>query len=149
MQQLINRVSEHPFVARRPMVRQFIKFAIVGSINTSIDYLGFAALVTWTHIPYLLANVMTFSVAATNSYILNRRWTFRSADPRWQRQAVAFFSVMAVGLGLNSLALYLFVDHAHIHKLIAKAMGIVIVLFWNFFASRFLVFREASASLPG
>lgn len=149
MRRIINQVSQHPLIAERPMVKQFFKFGLVGAMNTSIDYLGFAALITWTHIPYLLANVMTFSVAATNSYILNRRWTFRNNDPRWQRQAAAFFTVMIVGLTLNSGILFYLVDHAHLHKLLAKAIGIVIVLFWNFFASRFLVFRGTSASLPG
>lgn len=149
MRQLISRVANHPLIAERPMVKHFFKFALVGAVNTSIDYLGFAALVTWTHIPYLLANVMTFSVAATNSYVLNRRWTFRSTDLRWQRQAAAFFTVMVAGLGLNSLALFFMVDHFHLHKLVAKAIGVALVLFWNFFASRFLVFRDVSAGLPG
>lgn len=146
---MIRTLSSHPLFERFPFIKQFIKFGFVGAINTAIDYLGFAALVTWTSIPYLIANVMTFAVASANSYVLNRRWTFRNADPRWRRQVAAFYAVMFVGLLINEAILYTLVDHFQVRKLIAKAIGIVIVLFWNFFASRFFVFRPTSASLPG
>ncbi|MBI5466936.1 MAG: GtrA family protein [Candidatus Kerfeldbacteria bacterium] len=146
---MMQRLTSHPILQRFPSIKQFIKFGFVGALNTTIDYLGFAVLVTWTSIPYLIANVMTFAIASTNSYILNRRWTFRNADPRWRRQAAVFYAVMVVGLVINEAILYTLVDHFQVRKLIAKAIGIVIVLFWNFFASRFFVFRPTSVSLPG
>lgn len=146
---MFRRLTNHPLAQRFPVVRQFTKFALVGTLNTLIDYAVFAGLVFAVNIHYLVANVISFSLAATNSYLLNRRWTFRSRNPAWRREAAKFFVVIVLGLGLNEAILFLLVDFGHIHKLLAKAVGIAVVLFWNFLGTRLWAFRQASASLPG
>ncbi len=146
---MLRRLADHPLAQRFPIVRQFTKFALVGLLNTLIDYAVFAGLVFAVHIHYLVANIISFSLAATNSYLLNRRWTFRSRNPAWRNEAVKFFIIIILGLGLNEVILFLLVDKAHIHALLAKAAGIVVVMFWNFLGTRLWAFRQTPAGLPG
>lgn len=149
MRQLFSKISNHPYVAERPIVKQALKFGLVGAMNTAIDYMIFSSLVYLVHVHYLMANALSFSIAVTNSYVLNRRWTFRSDNPQWRSEAAKFLVVNLIALGLSELLLTVFVDRLSLPKLIAKALAIGIVLFWNFFGTRLWAFRRPPAGLPG
>ena len=148
MNQLINKVANHPLVPRRRVARQFIKFALVGVVNTVIDLSVYSALVFWLDVHYLIANIFAFAAAAGHSYLLNRRWTFRSDDPRWHRQALKYFLVLGIGFGLNELILFILVEHAGFGKLLAKGLAIIIVLFWNFGANKLWTFSATTPPVP-
>jgi len=141
MKNFLQAATQHPFVTKRPMLRQFIKFGIVGVINTVLDYMLFATFFYLLDIHYLWANAMSFSIAVTNSYVLNRRWTFRSDNPRWQKEAIKFLIINIIGLGISELILFIFVEHFQVHQLLAKVGAIVVVLFWNFTGTRLWAFK--------
>src|SRR5437764_15459380 len=112
-------------VAQRHAVRQFLKFCAVGGMSTVIDFGVFALLDRVVHLPehflrllagnaawhafaerhhvgILIAATISFSLAVTNGFYFNRRWTFAhvvGGDPR--RQYVQFVLVNIVGLLLN------------------------------------------------
>ncbi len=149
MKNPITTVTQHPFIQERPAVRQFMKFGIVGVMNTIIDYLIFSGLVYLFHVYFLIANVISFSVAVMNSYIFNRRWTFRSDNPAWRKEATKFLAVNLIGLGLSEVLLSLFVHGFDLSKLLAKALAVVVVLCWNFVGTKLWAFRRPPADLPG
>jgi putative flippase GtrA len=133
-------------LSRNQRVREFYKFAIVGISNTLIDFAIYFLLTRFTvffgeHIIY--ANVISFSVAVTNSYFWNRRWTFRSIDQRRVQQYIKFVIVNCIGLGINSGLLYIFAYEFHIHDLLGKALAVIVTLFWNFLINRLWVFRNS------
>ncbi len=130
--------ARSPHVAE---VRQFVKFGLVGVVNTVIDMGVFVVLQRFLHVPYLIANIFAFATAATNSYVLNRRWTFRSTAPDWHREMVQFFTVTIVGFLCNEGLLYLLVAHAHLPPVVAKILAVVTVV-WNFLANRLWTFRR-------
>src|SRR5438046_252776 len=106
MRQLLKKVTEHPFIAERPAVRQFFKFGVVGALNTVLDYVLFTVMVVYGHVFYLAANAISFSIALVNSYILNRKWTFRSQRQDWKGEGVRYAIVYLIGLGLSELILF-------------------------------------------
>lgn len=135
-------------LAKKPAAVQFLKFSVVGAMNTAIDFAVYATLLRWTHLHYLNANIFAFIAGATNSYLWNRWWTFSHDDQRWHRQATKFLIVLVSGFMINEALLYLLVAHAHIPKLLAKAPVIIIVLGWNFGLSRVWAFRGRKEALP-
>ncbi len=84
---------------------QFIKFAVVGGINTLVDlavlnFLFFAfgrEEAGW----YVVCKVIAFLAAVTNSYILNRRFVFNSSDAHVYREGSLFLLVSVTGLIIN------------------------------------------------
>ena len=56
------------------------KFAVVGVVNTLIDYGVFALLAQVLFVNVYLAQVISYSCGILNSYIWNRSWTFRSEN---------------------------------------------------------------------
>jgi putative flippase GtrA len=62
-----------------------LKFGITGFLNTFIDFGVFNLLVYLTGIDsgvkLGLINALAVALAATNSYLLNRNWTFKGKEP--------------------------------------------------------------------
>jgi putative flippase GtrA len=83
-------------------------FGAIGMVNTVIDFLAFWALLDV--MPALLANVLSFSLGAANSFVLNTVFTFhdRRAESRLSpRRALRFAGVTLGCLALSSGTLLL------------------------------------------
>ena len=130
-------------MANPRVIKQFVKFAIVGAIGTMIDVGLLFVLHEKVGLNLYVSNAISFSAAVLNNYTWNSLWTFGDQDKQHGRQIVQFLIVSVVGLVLSSLLLALFHDGLGLYYLIAKLLSIVIVLFWNFTANRFWTFRES------
>lgn len=88
---------------------QFVRFCVVGTSNAVIDFgvlnAVLAVFPTRATGPLLAYNGAAVVLAATNSFVWNRRFTFRMRGPL-QAGEVARFAVVALGTaGLNDLVL--------------------------------------------
>lgn len=129
-------------ITQRPVVRQFVKFSLVGASNTVVDFGTYLFLTRVVAVHFLVANVFAFLLAASWSFVWNRRWTFRSSDPRVHHQYVRFLVVSTVGLLLTTGILYILVEHASMADIFAKVIAVSAVLVWNFLINRFWTFRH-------
>ena len=127
---------------KRRGFRQLVKFGLVGASSTVIDWGSYLLLTRIFGILYLMAKVLSFSVAVLNSYTWNRRWTFRSTDPQKLRQFIKFLIIALVGLVLNTSIMYLAVEKLKLHDIYGLFLATAMVFFWNFSANKFWTFRE-------
>ncbi len=139
---------------RRPGIRQFIKFCIIGFTSMVID-VGIAYVLTYRfHWHATGARVVSFSFAVTNGYIWNSMWTFRGLGSGARHEQYAkFVGVNVIGLGLNlaimnaiSLAMTGQLMAEHPPKLvwsIAMGVAVVCVSLFNFFANKHYTFKPA------
>ena len=136
----------------RPLITKFIKFAVVGASGAVIDF-GLTALCKGIFgIPELLSNAIGFTVAATSNYFLNRVWTWRSTSKEVGIEYAKFFFVSLVGLGLNSLIVFLLKDISIVPRFVdttldwdfwvAKVIATAIVMVWNFLANNYFTFHK-------
>ena len=136
----------------RPLITKFIKFAVVGASGAVIDF-GLTALCKGIFgISELLSNAIGFTVAATSNYFLNRVWTWRSTSKEVGIEYAKFFFVSLVGLGLNSLIVFLLKDISIVPRFVetnidwdfwvAKIIATGIVMVWNFLANNLFTFRK-------
>src|SRR3989344_2874250 len=82
------------------IVRQAVKFILVGILNTFVD-LGVLNLLIFTTgiasgFGYSVFKGVSFTVAVVNSYILNKFWTFKTTGSFGK-----FFIVSLIGFGVN------------------------------------------------
>lgn len=141
-------ISLWPFsLLKRFGMRQFVKFVLVGFVNTGIDY-GVYILLTrvseFFRENFLIANLISFLVAVSNSYLMNKYWTFRDKETRYHVQFSKFTLVNVVALSISELILYFLVNGAGLYDLLSKAVAVVTVVFWNFFANKYWVFTNAA-----
>ncbi len=125
-----------------------VRFALVGLLNTGVDFAVFLALMAVPGTPVLLANACGYGVGVLSSFLLNRSWTFRvrrDAAPLTRRLPV-FLAFNLVGLALSSLVVGLLVPA--VHPLVAKVAATVATFAWNYWSSRRFVFATPASSTP-
>ena len=117
-------------------------FAAVGAINTTIDIGLFRLLQGPLGVPYLIANGLSYSAGTTNSFVLNKVWTF--ADTRRQGQVLLqfpiFVTVNVVSLGLSSIILWALSESLGVMP--AKLAATAVTFVFNFWGSRAFVYRQ-------
>lgn len=145
----------------REFIRKFVRFAIVGASGMIVDY-GFLVLFVqvfgW---PGLVSNALSFTLAASWNYMLNRVWTFGSKEEKVGKEYAKFFTVSVIGLGISTLTIWLIVKLipswseesgegfvvAGVTVLwfyVAKAISIAITMLWNFFANYLYTFKKVN-----
>ncbi|WJH34895.1 GtrA family protein [Paenibacillus sp. CC-CFT747] len=122
---------------------QFIKFNLVGLLNTAIDFVVFSLLVG-LGVPYLASQCVSYGAGIVNSFLLNRSWTFRERQGARGAQAVRFLLLNAVTLGLSLLLLYAFKTGLGLHPMAAKVIVTIFTTLVNFAGSKLWVFRAES-----
>ena len=115
---------------KRRVLRQFVKFGMVGASSTAIDWGTFFILEKFS-IYYLLAKIIAFLLAVINSYIWNRKWTFRSKDIDKTKEFIRFLITSAIGLSVNTFIFYLAVSKLRWSYLQSLILATMIVLIWN------------------
>ena len=135
--------------------KQFSRFVVVGFINTAINFFVLNVLSFLTGIEKgagaSLLSGISFLIANLNSYILNKKWTFKEHSAKnVARQFTKFFSVSLGGMAINIvivgvLTTYIqppFEIDGKIWLNISKAAAVGISMFWNFSGYKFMVFKK-------
>ena len=92
---------------------QFLKFAVVGVLNTLVDFAVFQALnllLGWVY----AAQVAGFTCGVINSYLWNSNWTFREQRTRSFREIALFLLVNLASLGVSLGMIWLLREKAGI-----------------------------------
>lgn len=146
----------------RKTAGQALKFAVVGVLNTLVDFAVFQTLnllLGWVY----PAQVLGYTCGVINSYLWNSGWTFREERTRSLREITLFVLVNVASLGVSLGVIWLcrevfgvtnawaagwmpkalsgFIKGDTIAKLIATFFSIVV----NFVGNRLFVFRKKAA----
>lgn len=117
----------------------FIRFAVIGVINTGIHFLFFLGFVELIGVWPPIANALAFLCANVFSYVANSRFNFRTriSVPHYLR----FFTTSLLGMAV-SYGLSLLVERAAMNYLFGFLLLIVIMPPLNYFLVRRLVFAD-------
>jgi len=119
---------------------KFIKFCIVGATGVFVDFGITYVCKEYIKIPKYISNAIGFTFATSTNYFFNRIWTFASDDPEIFTEYFLFFVVSVVGLGINTLVLWFFVDKYKKNFYLAKLYAMGVASVWNFLANAFITF---------
>jgi putative flippase GtrA len=120
---------------------QLIKFALVGITGMGLDFGTTWLLKEKIKINKFLANAAGFSIAVINNFLLNKYWTFDNQNPIITEQFVKFLVISIVGLGINSLLLFILLKKIKGNFYLVKLAVIGLVFFWNFSANYLYTFK--------
>ncbi len=163
-------------IAQSRGIQQLIKFCIVGVSSLAIDLTVFNLLLG--HVAPIWALSASFVAGVSNSFFWNSRWTFAGTGRDLKRQLPIFFGTNLIGFLLNTLittGVLVIAAHLHLTKThyppmetlrlvffrdvngegfsrlalnAAKMCAAVVVMAWNFTASKFITFRHAGDVTP-
>jgi putative flippase GtrA len=127
--------------ARLALMRKASTFAVIGVINTVVDFGVFMAGYKWFGLPLIAANILSWMVAVSGSYALNSFITFAAESGRklTLRAYATFVASGIAGLIANTTALW--IASFFVPVIVAKVIAIGASFVMNFSLSHFVVFR--------
>ena len=137
------------FLIKQKIVRQFVKFCMVGVVNTIIDYAVYLFFSRLVGLYFLYANIIAILVAMTFSFVINKYWTFRNKENKLKSQYVKFALVNSVYFIINNSIFFALVNYFEVLDLWSKLVAIIIGTFWNFFANRYWTFNDKKTAIIG
>ncbi len=131
-----------------------LRFTIVGSINTVIDFSILFTLTMFLNIPKELANFISTSVSFLFSFFANKKYTFKSTSKNLKRQFILFTIVTLFGLWVIQTIIIAATTpvftNLDINKpaalLISKLIATAASLIWNYTLYSRVVFKKPKNS---
>jgi len=117
-------------------LQEIFRFCLVGSASFLVDYGLLYACTEWLHLYYLYSSAISFTVSVIFNYWLCVCYVFTGARQQTTKQAVLFIGSSIIGLGLNQLCMWGFVDLLGMYYMLAKIFATGIVMVWNYVMKR-------------
>ncbi|MDR9862876.1 MULTISPECIES: GtrA family protein [Pseudomonas] len=114
---------------------EFIKFLIVGSINTGAGYIFYLAFIQV--MAYTYAYSLSFALSVVLSYVLNARFVFN--EPLSFKKLLTFPLVYIVQYISGLCLVYIAVEKLSIPVALAPLLVVVVTLPVTFLLARFIV----------
>jgi putative flippase GtrA len=132
----------------RTKIIKTIKYIISGGTAAIVDLAFLAIFVDIFKINYLISAVLAFLIAFSVSFILQKFWTFQDKSTEGvHKQATIYFIVSSANLGINTLLMYLFVDHFHIHYFLSQILASGLLAISSYYIYSRFIFKN-NAIIP-
>lgn len=120
---------------------QFVRYLFVGGSAWLIDFSLLALLTEKLSIHYFYSAAISYTVGSLYNYYLSIKWIFsvRRLNQKFKELTV-FILIGTIGLGLNQISIWFLTEIVLLHYLISKIVATVLVLLWNFFARKYILF---------
>ena len=125
------------------LLTQFIKFGLVGGINTVLSYaitnIGFYVL----NLHEQISNVIAFVITVFISFILNKKFVFKQEEKRsfWKSLFKVYASYSITGLFLTAILLYVEEQIFNIPHYVATLMNLIVTIPINFILNKLWAFK--------
>lgn len=122
---------------------QFFRYIFVGGASFVTDYV-LLRIITEAGVYYLISGAISFVAGLAVNYALSKLLVFQNkTSGAEQAKEIFVFAVVAVtGLALTEGFMWFFTEKLLWHYMISKIAAAIIVLFWNFFAKKLLLYRK-------
>ncbi len=121
---------------------QLIRYIFVGGAAFIVDFVSLFILTDFFSIYYLISAAIAFILGLITNYMLSVNWVFNKRTLENRTFEFGIFALIGiVGLGLNEVFIWFFTQDIQIYYLFSKILASILILFWNFFARKFTLFR--------
>lgn len=124
---------------------ELIKYGMYGCITTAINLILLYAFIKELGMHYLLSNSVAYSIAVVISYILNKKYVFKTDGGTINNtkiEFIKFVSVRIVSLFADNALLYFIVDVLKINLFVGKILSSVIIILSTFVLNKVFVFKK-------
>ena len=123
----------------KKLINQILKFGLVGVIATIIDFAVLYILTEFLHVHYLISSIISFIVSVIFNYILSIKWVFEVNHKQTKKDFIIFVVLSVIGLGINSLLMYLLVDKLKFYYMFSKVFATGVVMVYNFITRKIFI----------
>lgn len=111
-------------INRYKIILKLIRFSIVGSISTIINYSFFFFLYSILEFYYIIASSFGYIIGLLFGYYYNKNWTFRKNVIDGKSYIINYFTAQIIGLIITQLSLFIIVEGIHIDPLFANIIAL-------------------------
>jgi len=129
----------------KPIIREILKFCIVGALGTLVNVvvLFFLVEIVFGHAYIILCEIVAFIIASINNYLLNKTWTFKEdIKDQLKRKYIIFLLTSILALVVNLSILNYLIENTNLWYIFAEVIAITVAFIVNFLISKFLTFRK-------
>jgi len=123
------------------LIKQLVKFAIIGVSNTLITAVLIWIFLRWLHFNDYLANVLSYIIGLINSFVWNRNWTFADKGHVWT-SLIKFAAVFVVCYLIQLGTLSLLLKYTTIDNYVSQLLAIVAYTIPNFLINKYFTFKN-------
>lgn len=92
---------------------------------------------------YILASLLMFVLASGAGIALYRRFIFGASHLHSSLEIGASYLINTIGVGINTLILWLLVEFAGLEAIYAKVIASLLVAFYGFYARKILIYKRS------
>ena len=126
-------------IFKNKLLNQILKFGLVGGTAFVIDYVLLYFCTEFLHIHYLISSIISFTVSDIFNYILSIKWVFDVKKKQDVKDFVIFIILSVIGLGINSLIMYVMVEKFGVYYMLSKIVSTAVVMVYNFITRKIFV----------
>lgn len=123
-------------------IRKFIKFGTIGVLNTLVDLGSYYVLNKMVGLGPYISQVLSFLIAALNSFLFNKFWTFEKRNPVTRKEAGRYLITNIGYLTCSLLLMRVFIGAFALDPFLAKFPTAVFMVFFNYLMAKFWVFAD-------
>ena len=129
----------------KEIISQFIKFGIVGMLNTVLSYIINNVGYYIFHIHEQICNIIAFIITVFISFVLNNRYVFKQdgkKEKTWKSLIKVYISYSSTGLFLNAALLFVEEQIIGLPHYIATMINLIVTVPLNFILNKFWAFKN-------
>lgn len=139
----------------KKLIEQILKFGVVGGISFLIDFGIFSLLNNLLGVHYLIANFFGFTISVIFNYIMSMKYVFERKENADKKVEFIIFVILSlIGLGLNELIIWIWVEHCYpnialirhmsegIMETFGKLLATGIVMVYNFITRKIFLEKK-------
>ena len=124
------------------MIKTFMKFGVVGVVNTVLSLIIYYICIAINDDWYLAGTILGYIISSIVGYFLNKLMVFKRPDIKHSKSLPRYYVVYASALLLNVLLIELWINGLHISSWIAPILTLCFTVPYNFILSRLWVFSD-------
>ncbi len=123
---------------------QFVRFCLVGFLNTFIYLLIYYAVVYFSDGNYILANIIGWALSVLSAWYLSRIYTFKGSNARALSSMVKSYTIYGSSAVIGTYLLYLLVEFARVPVVLAPYFVIAFNIPYNYLLHKYWAFRKTT-----
>ena len=128
---------------------QMVRYIFCGGCTTAVNVVLFYLLRETLEFPLFLSNFISISMAILFAFIVNKVIVFDSPNKKRgniAKEFILFLSMRLVSMAVEIIGVWFAVDILMTSDITGKLMMQAVVITFNFFFSKYIVFKKGSVS---
>jgi putative flippase GtrA len=145
------RLSRHegqPRGLRGLPLAEMIRYGLVGVVNTAVGLAVILLGMNVVGLHYALANALGYGLGLIVSYLLNRRFTFRSSRRIVSGEPLLFLFVFGISYAVQMGLLILCVELLRMNRSLAQILAMGVYTACGYLGNKFITFSGPKSSSP-